>query len=367
MRPTYALILSLLFLFGCATTQVTDNVEEETENVPCKRYYDFAFEYLKNGSYDDAIANFSKAIDCSSAYVEAYIGKAQAHMRKNELDAAEAVCVLGEENMGANARIKVTRAGVCLEREDYSEATALYRDALALDSLSFDALFGLGFAYEKTGDTASAIEHYRRAKPLNPEDTALRFRLGAVLIGTGKYDEGLAEIEYVVDNQPDDLEARNTLAEAYMDARRYSDAVEEFKVISEMTPDDLTAVLGIGRAQVKLREYTAAAETFKRARSMAPESPAPLYYLADLYIGIGRYSSAESILKDALSMNAEEKDKVPFYVLYGDLHFKRENYEKCITMYRKALTDPTYGHYAENQIKRAKARIEKKRLEEEGF
>jgi len=365
MRPVFALTMLLAFLLGCATTQVTNDTEDAKEKVPCRRYYDFAFEYLKNGSYTDAIVNFDKAIKCSTDYVEAYIGKAQAHMRRNELEEAESVCILGEKNIPGEPRIKVARAGVCLEREDYEDAKGLYLEALSMDSLNFDALFGLGFAYEKTNDMASAIEYYSRAKPLKPEDTALRFRIGTLLIGMGKYDEGLSEIRYVVETQPDDLEARATLAESYMDAGRYSDALREFKAIADKTPDNFSAVLGIGRAHVKLREHSEAADTFKRARSMAPENPAPLYYLADLYISTGRYSNAASILREALGMEID--DKVPFYVLSGDLYFKQERYEESIDMYRRALTDPTYGQYAENQINRAKARIEKKRLEEEGF
>jgi tetratricopeptide (TPR) repeat protein len=367
MKLAYVLTFSLVFLLGCAATQVKDDIEDTEEKIPCRRYYDFAFEYLRNGSYDDAIVNFGKAIECSTGYVEAYIGKAQAHIRKNELDDAEAVCVLGEKNVPYEPRIKVARAGVCLERQDYSAARQLYVDALSLDSLNFDALFGLGFVYEKSGDTTGAIEYYMKAKPLKPEDTALRFRLGSLLIGMGKYDEGLSEIRYVVETQPEDMEARTTLAESYIDAGRYSDALNEFKTISEKTPDNVSAVLGIGRAHVRLREYSEAAEAFKRAKSMAPDSPAPLYYLADSYINWRRYSDAEGVLREALGMEMEDKDKLPFYVLYGDLRFNQKRYEESINYYGRVLTDPTYGHYAENQINRAKARIEKKRLEEEGF
>jgi len=151
-----------------------------------------------------------------------------------------------------------------------------------------------------------------------------------------------------------------------MEADRYNNALVQFQAIVEKVPDDINAVLGVGRASVKLKKYSTAADAFNRARSIAPESPAPLYYLADMYIARRRSSSAERILREALARDFE--NKIPFYVLYGDLYFKlKKNYEKAIGMYKKAVNDATYGRYAKNQIKRAEVRLEQLRLEEEGF
>jgi tetratricopeptide (TPR) repeat protein len=365
MRLAISVFLALLFAIGCATTQEKKEVKPEKRTEPCKKYYDFGFEYLRNGSYGDAVVNFQRAVECSSQYVDAYLGLAQAYTTMGRLANAESVCVVGRENVPGEPRLSVAEAQVCIEREDYQKAIKLYLEAIALDSLNFDAWFGVGFAYEMTSDTAKAVESYTKAKTLKPEDTKLRFRLGRLLISTGREDEGLAEVKYVVDAQPEDVEARRELAESYMSVSRYKDALQEFRAILKIEPSDLNATLGEGRAQVKLRNYSAAEKAFEKAKSMAPGSPGPLYYMADMYITMRSFSKARRVLDEALALDIN--DKVPFYVLYGDIYFNTEQYEQCIEMYRKALTDPTYGRYAENQINRANVRIEKKRLEEEGF
>jgi tetratricopeptide (TPR) repeat protein len=365
MRLAISIILALLFAIGCATTQEKKEVTPEKKTEPCKKYYDFGFEYLRTGSYGDAVVNFQRAVECSSEYVEAYLGLAQAYTRLGELASAESACVMGRGSVPGDSRLLTAEGAVCIEKEDYQKAVELYLEAIALDSLNFDAWFGLGFAYEKSSDTTEAVESYARAKTLNPEDTALRFRLGKLLISTGREDEGLAEIKYVVDAQPEDIEARRELAESRMSVSRYKDALEEFRAILKIEPNDLNATLGEGRAQAKLKDYSAAEKAFEKAKSMAPGSPGPLYYMADMYIARRSLSKARRVLDEALALDIN--DKVPFYVLYGDMYFNTEQYEQSIEMYRKALTDPTYGRYAENQINRAKVRIEKKRLEEEGF
>ncbi len=365
MRPAIYIFLALLFALGCATTQEKKKVGPETKTEPCRKYYDFGFEYLRNGSYADAVVNFQRAVECSSDYVDAYLGLAQAYTTMGRLANAESVCVVGRENVPGEPRLYTAGGAVCIEKKDYEKAIRLYLEAIALDSLNFDAWFGLGFAYEMTSDTTKAVESYTRARTLKPEDTKLRFRLGRLLINTGRQDEGLAEIKFVVDAQPEDVEARRELAESYMSVSRFKDALEEFRSILKLEPNDLNATLGRGRAQVKLKNYSAAEEAFDKAKSMAPGTPGPLYYLADMYIAMRSFSKARRVLDEALAL--EINDKVPFYVLYGDIYFSTEQYEQAIEMYRKALTDPTYGRYAENQINRAKVRIEKKRLEEEGF
>ncbi|TET46159.1 tetratricopeptide repeat protein [candidate division TA06 bacterium] len=382
MKLILGVAASVVLIIGCATTQVPKVTETETaEQEPCKRYYDFGFEYLKNGSYDDAIVNFQRAVDCSTDYVEALIGLSQSYAQKGDMDSAESVLARAVVDVPGNPDIYCFYGHLCIDKKEFERAAEHYMMALSIDSLNFNALFGIGYTYHKMGELEKAIGYYRRAKAIDPEDTACRFKLGEALMELGRYDEALAELEYVVDIHPDDLEARVTLAETYMNpkVKKYGKALVQFQAIVEKQPDDIQGLLGVGRASAKLKKYNTAEQAFNRARSIAPDDPAPLYYLAEMYMARKRLSSVRKLLDEALA--ASFSSKVPFQVLYGDLYFKYgysyyndgENeqsidmYEKSIKKYRKAVNDRTYSGYANNQIKRAKARIENIRLEEEGF
>lgn len=382
MKLTLGMAAFVLLVIGCATTQVSEVTETDTgEQEPCKKYYDFGFEYLKNGSYDDAVVNFQRAVDCSTDYVEAWIGLSQSYAQKGDMDSAESVLARAVLDVPGNPAIHCLYGRLCIDKKEFERAAEHYMMALSIDSLNFNAVFGIGYTYHKMGELEKAIGHYRRAKALNPEDTACRFKLGEALMELGMYDEALAELEYVVVKHPDDLEARKTLAETYANpkVKKYSKALVQFQAIVERQPDDIQGLLGVGRASSKLKKYDTAEQAFNQARSIASDDPAPLYYLAEMYITRKRLSGARKLLDEALAANFS--NKVPFHVLYGDLYFKYgqsyykdgENdqsinmYEKSIKKYRKAVNDPTYGGYANNQIKRARVRIENIRLEEEGF
>ena len=382
MKLALGVAASVLLVIGCATTQVSEVTETETaKHEPCKRYYDFGFEYLKNGSYKDAVVNFRRAVECSTDYVEAWIGLSQSFAQKGDMDSAESVLARAVLDVPGSPAIHCLRGRLCIDKKEFDRAAEYYMMALSIDSLNFNAVFGIGYTYHKMGELEKAIGYYSRAKTIDPEDTACRFKLGEALMELSRFDEALEELEYVVRKHPDDIEARKTLAETYMDPKveKYNKALVQFQAIVESQPDDIQGLLGVGRASTKLKKYSTAEKAFNQARSIAPEDPAPLYYLAEMYVTREKLSSARKLLDEALARNFN--NEVPFQVLYGDLYFKYglsyyndgqydqsiDMYEKCITKYRKAVNDPTYGGYANNQINRAKARIEKIQLEEEGF
>lgn len=382
MKLALWVIASVLLVFGCATTQVSEVTETETsKQEPCRKYYDFGFEYLKNGSYDDAIVNFWKAVDCSTDYVEAWIGLSQSYSQKGEPDSAESVLVRAVSDVPGDPDLHCLYGRLCIDKKEFVRAAEQYMMALSIDSVNFNAVYGIGYTYHKMGEVGKAIAYYEKAKAIDPEDTACRFKLGEALMELGRYDEALAELEYVVAKNPEDTEARKTLAETYMHPKvtKYSKALVQFQAVVEIEPDNIQGLIGVGRASAKLNKYNTAEQAFQQARSVAPDDPAPLYYLAEMLIARNKLPGASKLLDDALT--AGFNNMVPFHVLYGDLYFKYGSsyyndgeseqavsmYEKSVGKYGKAVNDPTYGGYAKNQINRAKARIEKIRLEEEGF
>ncbi|HLH76910.1 MAG TPA: tetratricopeptide repeat protein [Candidatus Binataceae bacterium] len=58
----------------------------------------------------------------------------------------------------------------CYAENDFEQAIALYRQALALDPEYEDALHGLTMCYQATGDLDSAIELTQRQIERQPED-----------------------------------------------------------------------------------------------------------------------------------------------------------------------------------------------------
>ncbi len=90
---------------------------------------------LDLGRYDDAIADFSLAIDADGTSAESYLSRGRAYSRKNE----------------------------------YSKAIEDYSKALALNMGNAEIYFSRGSAYQGNHDSDKAIEDYSKAIALKPD------------------------------------------------------------------------------------------------------------------------------------------------------------------------------------------------------
>ena len=81
MMLTSIIIISILF--SCATTQ-----EKQSESKDANFYNIRGVDYGEKGQYDQAIANYNKAIEMAPEYAKAYSNRAIAYYFKKEYDKA---------------------------------------------------------------------------------------------------------------------------------------------------------------------------------------------------------------------------------------------------------------------------------------
>ena len=131
-------------------------------------------------------------------------------------------------------------------------ASAQGNDALAVDLLSrmiaeragqVDAVKLRAAAYERLGRAEEAIQDYRLAAGLNPEDSLARYDLGVLLTRSGKLEDGARYLEGVEDlggqaaeGRSDNLLAR---ARAAVSLGRSQDALELFRRAEKEARDGL--------------------------------------------------------------------------------------------------------------------------------
>ena len=94
----------------------------------------------------------------------------------------------------------------------------------------------LGVAYFKTGDTKQAQEQLRRARELNPKDSATHFDLALVLLSQQDYAAAAEELEAAVKLRPSNALAHMLLGRAYLNSTRSLQAIEEFKTTLKLDP-----------------------------------------------------------------------------------------------------------------------------------
>lgn len=116
---------------------------------------------------------------------------------------------------------------VYLHQERYAEAIEHLRKAIELDPHSAVMLDSLACAYEKTGDRARAEVELRRALRVDPGDLKTRYDLARVLTAFGRLDEARSEIQTMLDDNPRNARLHGAMAEINLAGGDYRRALDE--------------------------------------------------------------------------------------------------------------------------------------------
>lgn len=116
-----------------------------------------------------------------------------------------------------NSRFALATANMAMKR--FLAAVSDYRKILEADPKNVAALNGLGGALLQSGQSAEAVDAFRKAVQLVPANKVVRVNLGVALIKSpGHLDEGIAELRDVLKTSPDDANVKAVLTAA-LDAK----------------------------------------------------------------------------------------------------------------------------------------------------
>jgi len=117
--------------------------------------------YQDRGELDEAVRQFQRAIAIDPKYVKAHNNLGVAQLRLNRLEAAEAEfrIVLATEPRNVESLVNLALVQKATGRP--AEARELLQRAIAIDPRNPGPHYNLGVLADDSGDTATAVEHYR--------------------------------------------------------------------------------------------------------------------------------------------------------------------------------------------------------------
>jgi Flp pilus assembly protein TadD len=228
------------------------------------------------------------------------------------------VTVAGAQNTGKTVRhhrvieqspvtTAINNAEAAIEKEDYDTAEKLLREAIAGDSKEYRAWFDLGFVLNAKGQTADAIDAYRKSVAANPGIFESNLNLGLVLAKNGdaeaeKYLRAATQLKPT--SHPREGVYRAWLSLGHVlektDPKR---AVEAFKAAATLEPKNAEAHLSAAMAYENLKQFAAAEAEYKTAAELDPKSAEALAGLVNVYQKNGRLEEAESPLRKYIALD----------------------------------------------------------------
>ncbi len=247
----------------------------EASAAPASSVYVSYAEFLaKTGRYAESIGDYTKALALDARSSDAYHGRATAFLKTGELrkaetdalaairenprrrdsrqvligiyraqeqpdkmkaqaDALEAILAAEQNELaqGREMRGSLNQAESLLAAGKFADAIAPYERVIQVMPSFYEAYFGLGMAYQQTGQTAKAkgaLEKYLSFQPLSADGHAA---LGLLLASDHRNTEARPELERAIQLNPELPEPRKALAHLLLDARDYKGAAAILELV----------------------------------------------------------------------------------------------------------------------------------------
>lgn len=180
---------------GCS--QLISLVTQQNPRHPdlFKAYHNRALGYWKTGRHDDAIQDYSKAI---------------------QLNARE-------------FSLLYDRATLFLMKRRYDDAIKDYDAALALKPTDAGAYLNRGAAYADKGQFDRAIKDVTKAIEINPRDARAYYNRGVSYVKTGQAERAISDFGKAIDLDPKMAVAYNNRGLVHEAAGRVKEAVADFR------------------------------------------------------------------------------------------------------------------------------------------
>ena len=222
-----------------------------------------------------AIAEYEKLAQLKPDDVETHLLLGQLYGLNHDSVKAEAQFKTAQKIDSGSEEVVLNMARLYSEQGDFKRAAETL-SAVPEDDRTARTDFALGASYDQLKRPKDAINAYRAALELEPENTADTERgLANALLMDGQIDESLKVFRQIVAAEPQDAQSQIRISE-------------------------------IERRQ---GHYQQALDTLNKAKALAQDSTELSYNEALIYDSLGRYEDALNVLKQLLAASTHEDGK----------------------------------------------------------
>jgi Tfp pilus assembly protein PilF len=126
-----------------------------------------------------------------------------------------------------------------IDKREYEKALPYLEIAIKTDVSSLKAwtYFNIGYCYGELNSYTKAIEAYKQAIRINPDDAITHYNLGVIYYELGFYKEAIEVFKQAIRIDPDFVEAHGGLGVAYLLIGDRNSALNEYKILKELDID----------------------------------------------------------------------------------------------------------------------------------
>ncbi|MEO6733505.1 MAG: tetratricopeptide repeat protein [Ferruginibacter sp.] len=321
----------LLLVYSCVSAQSANEFYAIGNNLFNKR------------QYDEALENYSKAIQKDPSYTYAYLSRGNVYAAKNMPDLAiqDYSTVIGLDpgyNLGYFNRGLAyhTKGKLDLAIQDFTKA-------IELNPAYKNSYYNRGNTYQLKNMPDLAIRDYNKAISLDPEYAFAYQGRGNVYYGRKRYDSAMLDYNKAVMLQPRNAVNYYNRANVLTVKNQADSAIEDYNRALTFNANYANAYQGRAAAYNNKREYDRALQDLAKAISLEPEAIRAYNNRGLTYLFKGEYDLAISDFKKGISLDT--KTEHPYVILNIIEPFARLNrFSEAATYYADFRTRYVTGY-----------------------
>jgi tetratricopeptide (TPR) repeat protein len=340
-------------------------------------YYSKAYSHYNLGEYDQAVADFTKALELRyEKPADVHMMRGQANYWRKDYDAALNDALAGLRLQSSSSYFNLAAGDAYRGKGDYRNALNYYKKGADLDQKNADIHYFIALCHNQLGEYLQqgfaglkAIEKGTKYRAESWEYVGQAFQVGK------KYDEAAKAYEQALAAKPDMKETYTNLAEVYRIQNRFNDAINTVQRSLRLYPNDGNSYISLSwyyslddrhqeavnaaqtatrllpnqymgftnlcRAYNDLKQYAQAVQACTRALQLSPGDGETNLYLARAYDFQNRTALATATYKKAVDglvaftqNNPEYSDG--FYLL-GNAYYATDQRANAIAAYKRCL------------------------------
>jgi len=204
------------------------------------------------------------------------------------------------------------------------------------ESAEFQALvwFQRGYQAQEAGKHEQAVQAYREAIRLRPDDALAWYNLGLAYEWLRRYQEAVQAYREAIRLKPDDASAWNSLGNALDELGQYQEAVQAYREAVRLKPDYALAWNNLGVAYGRLGRNQEGLQAYREAIRLEPEEGLFSFNLGNAYARLGQYQEAIQAYREAIRL---KPDLAEAWYSLGVACGDRGQYEQAVQAYREAI------------------------------
>jgi len=245
------------------------------------------------------------------------------------------------------------------ENGELDMALAQIQEAIDINPANAAWHFNKGLTLDALERFNEAIETYRAALELTPDDPEILNSLAVDYTRSGQYDRALATFERIQQIDPTFEPCYCNRIITYTEIEQHDKAEEMFYLAQQIDPDCPICFYNIGNSLFSRGQFDRAIWCWKRTAMLEPTHPQINYRIAQAYWAAGRVTDAEQYFLEELRNNPGDTDVILdfgiFLLQHGRYQAAREKFHRI----RELRPDAAAALFYLGELERAVESYEK--------